>query len=68
MKDKKEKGKMKKRYLKKWVEVVLTIILLISFIILGAEIEKNFVVIKIISFLMLLISGYLLLKYKKVEE
>jgi len=57
---------MKKRYLKRWVEVVLTIILLLSLIVLGSESNKYFVISKIISIVIFLISGYILCKYTKI--
>lgn len=59
---------MKRRYLKKWVEVVLRIILLISLMVLGGESETYFFTSKIISMVTLLISGYILLKYTKIED
>lgn len=54
---------MKKRVLKRWVEVVLAIILISSLIMLGAETENYFITIKIISMITFLLSGYLLIKY-----
>ena len=56
---------MKKRYLKKWVEVVLCAILLISLFVLGGESETYFFTSKLISLPIALISGYILIKYTK---
>jgi amino acid permease len=60
--------KMKKRYLKKWVEVVLVIVLLISLMVLGGESETYFFTSKIIAMVTFLISGYILIKYTKIED
>jgi len=60
--------KMKKRYLKKWVEVVLCAILLISLFVLGGESETYFFTSKLISLPIALISGYILIKYTKIED
>ena len=62
------KNKMKKRYLKKWVEVVLAMILLASLVVMGAEIKKYFIISKIIAMVIFLMSGYILLKYARPEE
>lgn len=59
---------MKKRYLKKWVEVVLAIVLLISLMVLGGESETQFFTSKIIAMVTFLSSGYILLKYTKIED
>jgi general stress protein CsbA len=59
---------MKRRYLKKWVEVVLCAILLISLMVLGGESETYFITSKLISLPIFLISGYILLKYTKIED
>ena len=58
---------MKKRYLKKWVEVVLATILFVSLMILGAESEKYFIASKIIAMGTLLLSGHILFKYGRIE-
>lgn len=58
----------RKRYLKKWVEVVLTMVLLISLMVLGGESETHFLISKLISLPIVLISGYILLKYTKIEN
>lgn len=60
---------MKKRYLKKWVEVVLVIILMASLIILGAESYdiKWFLASKIISVICITGSSYLLFKYGRFK-
>lgn len=58
----------RKRYLKKWVEVVLTMVLLISLMVLGGESETHFLISKLISLPIFLISGYILLKYTKIEN
>ena len=59
---------MKRRYLKKWVEVVLAMVLLISLMVLGGESETHFILSKLISLPIFLISGYILLKYIKIED
>lgn len=58
----------KRRYLKKWVEVVLCAILLISLMVLGGESETYFLTSKIVAMGTLLISGYILFRYTKIEE
>ena len=57
----------KRRYLKKWVEVVLAIILLASLVVMGAEVEKYFVISKLIALVVFVASGYVLVKYTKYE-
>ena len=57
----------KRRYLKKWVEVVLCAILLISLVVLGSESETCFLTSKIVAMGTLLISGYILFKYGRIE-
>lgn len=59
---------MKRRYLKKWVEVVLCALLLISLFVLGGESETYFFTSKLIAMVTLLISGYILIKYTKIED
>lgn len=59
---------MKRRYLKKWVEVVLVMVLLISLMVLGSESETHFILSKLISLPTALISGYILLKYTKIKD
>lgn len=59
---------MKKRYLKKWVEVVLCAILLISLMVLGGESDTCFLTSKIVAMGTLLASGYILFRYTKIEE
>ena len=56
---------MKKRVLKKWVEVVLAFILLISLLVLGGEVKSYFIVSKMIAMTTFIGSGYLLIKYGK---
>lgn len=58
----------KRRYLKKWVEVVLAIVLLISLMVLGSESETHFITSKIVAMGTLLASGYILFRYTKIEE
>ena len=58
----------KRRYLKKWVEVVLYVILLISLMVLGSESETHFITSKIVAMGTLLASGYILFKYGRIEE
>ena len=65
----KKKGevKMKKRrYLKKWVEVALVMILLISLMVLGSESETYFITSKIVALTTLLASGYILFNYGRM--
>lgn len=59
---------MKRRYLKKWVEVVLVMVLLISLMVLGGESETHFIISKLISLPIFLMSGYILIKYTKIED
>lgn len=59
---------MKRRYLKKWVEVVLVMVLLLSLMVLGGESETHFISSKLISLPIFLISGYILLKYTKIKN
>ena len=58
----------KRRYLKKWVEVVLAMVLLASMVILGSESETCFITSKIVAMGTLLASGYILFRYTKIEE
>ena len=58
----------KRRYLKKWVEVVLCAILLTSLVVLGGESEACFLTSKIVALGTLLASGYILFKYGRIEE
>lgn len=58
----------KRRYLKKWVEVVLCAILLISLVVLGGESETCFLTSKLVALPIVLASGYILFKYTKIEE
>lgn len=58
----------KRRYLKKWVEVVLAMVLLISLMVLCGESEIHFITSKIVAMGTLLSSGYILFKYSKIEE
>ena len=58
----------KRRYLKKWVEVVLAMILLASIVVLGGESEIHFITSKIVALGTLLASGYILFKYGRIEE
>ena len=58
----------KRRYLKKWVEVVLVMVLLISLMVLGGESEAHFITSKIVAMGTLLASGYILFRYTKIEE
>lgn len=61
--------KMKKRrYLKKWVQVVLAMVLLTSLVVLGGESETHFITSKIVALGTLLASGYILFRYTKIEE
>lgn len=58
----------KRRYLKKWVEVALAMVLLISLVVLGGESETHFITSKIVAMGTLLASGYILFRYTKIEE
>lgn len=58
----------KRRYLKKWVEVVLAMVLLTSLVVLGGESETYFITSKIVALGTLLASGYILFRYTKIEE
>lgn len=58
----------KRRYLKKWVEVVLAMVLLTSLVVLGGESETCFITSKIVAMVTFLASGYILFKYSKIEE
>ena len=58
----------KRRYLKKWVEVVLAMVLLTSLVVLGSESETHFITSKIVAMGTLLASGYILFRYTKIEE
>lgn len=58
----------KRRYLKKWVEVVLAMVLLTSLVVLGSESETHFITNKIVAMGTLLVSGYILFRYTKIEE
>ena len=58
----------KRRYLKKWVEVVLAMLLLISLMVLGSESETHFLISKLVSLPIVLLSGYILFRYTKIEE
>lgn len=57
----------KRRYLKKWVEVVLAMVLLTSLVVLGGESETCFITSKIVALGTLLVSGYILFKYGRIE-
>ena len=57
----------KRRYLKKWVEVVLAMVLLTSLVVLGGESETCFLTSKIVALGTLLASGYILFKYGRIE-
>lgn len=58
----------KRRYLKKWVQVVLAMILLASVVVLGSDSVEYFLTSKIIAMVTLLASGYILFRYSKIEE
>lgn len=58
----------KRRYLKKWVEVVLAMVLLISLVVLGGESETHFITSKLVALPIALVSGYILFRYTKIEE
>lgn len=58
---------MKRRYLKKWVEVVLAMALVISLLVLGGESETCFFTSKLVAMTTFLASGYVLVKYSKSE-
>lgn len=58
----------KRRYLKKWVEVVLVMVLLISLMVLGSESETHFLTSKLVALPIALVSWYILFKYGRIEE
>lgn len=58
----------KRRYLKKWVEVVLAMVLLISLMVLGSESDTCFLTSKLVALPIVLVSGYILFKYGRIEE
>ena len=58
----------KRRYLKKWVEVVLCATLLISLFVVGGESETCFFTSKLVALPIVLASGYILFRYTKIEE
>lgn len=58
----------KRRYLKKWVEVVLCAILLTSLVVLGGESDTCFITSKLVALPIVLVSGYILFRYTKIEE
>ena len=59
---------MKRRYLKKWVEVVLCLVMVVSLLVLGGESETCFFTSKLVAMVTLLASGYVLFKYGKIED
>ena len=61
---------MKKRYLKKWVEVVLTLVFLISLMIIASESYSNtyFITSKLVSLITLFGSAYIITKYGRMVE
>lgn len=59
---------MKRRYLKKWVEVVLAMVLVISLLVLGGESETCFFTSKLVAMATFLASGYVLFKYGRIED
>ena len=62
------KDKMKKIYLKKWVEVVIIFIQVILFMILGSDCDdlKIFSVSKIIVLIIFVINSKILFKYSRL--
>lgn len=62
------KDKMKKIYLKKWVEVVIIFIQAILFMILGSDCNdlKIFIVSKIIVLIIFVINSKILFKYSRL--
>lgn len=59
---------MKRRYLKKWVEVVLCLVMVVSLLVLGGESETCFFTSKLVAMATLLTSGYVLFKYGRIED
>lgn len=59
---------MKRRYLKKWVEVVLCLVMVVSLLVLGGESETCFFTSKLVTMATLLASGYVLFKYGRIED
>lgn len=62
------KDKMKKIYLKKWVEVVIVFIQVILFMILAGDCDdlKIFIVSKIIALIIFVINSKMLFKYSRL--
>lgn len=58
----------RKKYFKKWVEVVIIFIQVILFMILGAECDdlKIFIVSKIIALIIFVINSKILFKYSRL--
>ncbi len=64
------KDKMKKIYLKKWVEVAIIFIQVILFMILAGDCDdlKIFIVSKIIALIIFVINSKILFKYSRLVE
>ena len=64
------KDKMKKIYLKKWVEVVIVFIQVILFMILAGDCDdlKIFIVSKIIVLIIFFVNHLILVKYTKLYD
>ena len=59
-----------KRYLKRWVEVVIICIQVILFMVLGGECEdlKIFIISKLIALTLFIINSMILFKYSRYME
>ena len=65
-----KEDKMKKIYLKKWVEVAIIFIQLILFMIVGSDCDdlKIFIVSKIIALIIFFVNHLILVKYTKLYD
>lgn len=59
-----------KRYLKRWVEVVIIFIQVILFMVLGGECEdlKVFIISKLVALTLFIINSMILFKYSRFME
>lgn len=59
-----------KRYLKRWVEVVIIFIQVILFMVLGGECEdlKVFIISKLVAVTLFIINSMILFKYSRLME
>lgn len=59
-----------KRYLKRWVEVVIIFIQVMLFMVLGGECEdlKVFIISKLVALTLFIINSMILFKYSRLME